>query len=207
MNKNKITKKDVADFFSKSVDWDLFFSTVDAIGDSLNSPKNRFDKSDILELAIEVFSNKKITHHNKNYRDFYIPSLGIYCEMKYSINLLFNKRGVSKSKINLTLINTMGKNEKRNKLPKDYSDYLIAVDSQGCAVIDKLTLSQYLDSSSDSGQIKAKKIPIDKVILVREPLDIKRRTIKNLDYSQAKLELQKEFLTNIKEGYRKSLKR
>ena len=196
-----MNKKDVADFFSKSVDWNLFFSTVDAIGDSLNSPKNRFDKSDIFELAIEVFSNQKIKHYNQNYRDFYIPSLQISCEMKYSRNLLFNKKGVLKSKINLTLINTMGKNEKRNSLPNEYSDYLIAVDSQGCAVIDKLTLSQYLDSSSDSGQIKAKDIPIDKVILVRKPSDIKRKTIKNLDYSQAKLKLQKEFLSNIKKGY------
>ena len=196
-----MNKKDVADFFSKSVDWNLFFSTVDAIGDSLNSPKDRFDKSDIFELAIEVFSNQKIKHYNQNYRDFYIPSLQIYCEMKYSRNLLFNKKGVLKSKINLTLINTMGKNEKRNSLPNEYSDYLIAVDSQGCAVIDKLTLSQYLDSSSDSGQIKAKDIPIDKVILVRKPSDIKRKTIKNLDYSQAKRKLQKEFLSNIKKGY------
>ena len=196
-----MNKKDVADFFSKSVDWNLFFSTVDAIGDSLNSPKNRFDKSDIFELAIEVFSNQKIIHHNQHYRDFFIPSLQIYCEMKYERNLLFSKQGVLKSKINLTLINTMGKNEKRNSLPNEYSDYLIAVDSQGCAVIDKLTLSQYLDSSSDSGQIKAKDIPIDKVILVRKPSDIKRKTIKNLDYSQAKLKLQKEFLSNIKKGY------
>lgn len=195
----------VAKFFSKSVDWNLFFSTVDAIGDSLNSPKDRFDKSDIFELAIEVFSNQEIIYHNKNYRDFFIPSLnGIYCEMKYTSDLLFNKAGVLKSFVTLTLINTMGINEKRNDLPEGYSDFLIAVDSQGCAVIDKSTLSLYLDSSSDSGQIKAKNIPSDKFIFVRKPYEIKRKPLKNLDYKQAKIELQKEFLSNIKEGYKKT---
>ena len=194
----------VAKFFSKNVDWNIFFSAVDAIGDSLNSTKNRFDKSDIFELAIEVFSDQKIIHHNQNYRDFYIPSLRIYCEMKYERSLLFSKQGALKSKINLTLINTMGKNENRNSLPNEYSDYLIAVDSQGCAVIDKLTLSQYLDSSSDSGQIKAKNIPSDKFIFVRKPYEIERKPIKNLDYKQAKMKLQNEFLSNIKEGYKKT---
>ena len=98
----------------------------------------------------------------------------------------------------------MGKNENRNSLPNEYSDYLIAVDSQGCAVIDKLTLSQYLDSSSDSGQIKAKNIPSDKFIFVRKPYEIERKPIKNLDYKQAKMKLQNEFLSNIKEGYKKT---
>jgi hypothetical protein len=200
-----LTLDKVANFLSISIDWDLFFSTVDSLGDSLNSHKNRFDKSDILELAIVVFSNQEIIYHNKNYRDFFIPSLnGIYCEMKYGSHLLFNKAGVPKSFITLTLINTMGINEKRNDLPEGYSDFLIAVDSQGCAVIDKSTLSLYLDSLSDSGQIKAKNIPSDKFTFVRKPYEIKRKLIKNLDYSQAKIKLQKEFLSNIKEGYKKT---
>ena len=35
------------------------------IGDELNTRKNRFDKSDILELAVETFSDGKIIHVDK----------------------------------------------------------------------------------------------------------------------------------------------
>jgi hypothetical protein len=127
--------------------------------------------------------------------------------MKYEKNLLYTKKGGLKSKVNLTLINTMGKNENRKKLPKDYSEYLIAVDSQGCAVIDKKTLSRYLDSSSDSGQIKAKGIPSTEFIIVRRPSEITIQCIKNVDYVQAKLQLQKEFLSNIKKRFNKVKKK
>lgn len=199
----KVNKEVIARFFSENVDWNLFFSAVASIGDSLNSQKNRFDKSDIFELAIEVYSDEKIKHHNQNYRDFYINFFDTYCEMKYEKNLLYNEKGGLKSKVNLTLINTMGKNEFRTELPKDYSDYLIAVDSQGCAVIDKETLCQYLDSLSDSGQIKAKGIPSEKFIIVRRPSEITIQYIENVDYVQAKLQLQKEFLSNIKKGFKK----
>ena len=76
----------IAEYFSKNVNWDFFYSSLDTLGKSLNSPKNRFDKSDILELAIEVFSDEKIKHFNQTGRDFFIPELNCHCEMKFSEN-------------------------------------------------------------------------------------------------------------------------
>jgi hypothetical protein len=159
-----ITTESVAKFFSDNVNWDYFYSAVDTLGDSLNSRKNRFDKSDILELAIDVFSDGKIQHHNKTGRDFFIPELNIFCEMKYEKDLLFKSNSQIKSKNTLTLVNTMGNNNRLN-LPEDYAPFLIAVGSKGCAVVDKVTLEKFLDTESDSGQIKAKGIPNSHFIL------------------------------------------
>jgi hypothetical protein len=198
MNDKQHTSASVAEFFSNSVNWDHFYSAVDTLGDTLNSPKNRFDKSDILELAIDVFSDGKIQHYNKTGRDFFIPSLSIYCEMKYETNLLFTASKQIKATTTLTLVNTMGNNN-RDRLPDDYAPFLIAVGSLGCAVVDKATLESHLDTKSDSGQIKAKDIPKSKFLFVRTPNQLQnRRVVKNIDYSQEKLKLQKAFLNKFK---------
>lgn len=198
MSKKIITTQVVANYFSENVNWDYFFSAVDTLGDSLNSPKNRFDKSDILELAVEVFSDGKIEHHNETGRDFYIPELDIYCEMKYETELLFKSSLAPKDQNSLTLVNTMGSND-RVKLPNDYAEFLLAVGSKGCAVVNKETLEKYLDTESDSGQIKAKNIPKSDFIFVRLPNQIlNRRKIPNIDYREEKLKLQKEFLNKFK---------
>ena len=193
-----ITTQVVANYFSDNVNWDYFYSAVDTLGDSLNSPKNRFDKSDILELAVDVFSDGKVKHHNETGRDFYIPELDIFCEMKYETDLLFKSSSVLKDHNSLTLVNTMGSND-RVKLPEDYADFLLAVGSKGCAVVDKVTLEKYLDTASDSGQIKAKNIPSSNFSFVRLPNQIhNRRKISNIDYRDEKLKLQKEFLNRFK---------
>jgi hypothetical protein len=189
----------IAEYFSKNVNWDFFYSSLDTLGNSLNSPKNRFDKSDILELAIEVFSDEKIKHFNQTGRDFYIPELNCHCEMKFSENLLYTSTGTLKSKESLTLVNTMGSNI-RDSLPVTYSPFLIAVGSKGCAIVSKKTLEKYLDTKSDSGQIKAKDIPITQFVFVKRTNEIKnRRVIPNIDYSDEKLKLQKTFLNKFKE--------
>ncbi len=193
------TTPDVAKYFSEFVNWEFFYSAVDTLGNTLNSPKNRFDKSDILELAIDVFSDGRIQHYNKTGRDFFIPALDVYAEMKYETDLLFTTSRQKKEKVSLTLVNTMGSNN-RNRLPDDYAPFLIAVGSQGCAVVDKATLETYLDTKSDSGQIKSKDIPHSKFYFVRTPDQIKnRRIIANIDYSQEKLKLQKDFLNKFKQ--------
>ena len=195
----KLTTKEIAEYFSKHVNWNFFYSAIDTLGNSLNSPKNRFDKSDILELAIEVFSDGKIKHFNGTGRDFFIPELNCYCEMKYAEDLLYTGSGKSKTKETLTLVNTMGSND-RVSLPSTYSPFLIAVGSKGCAIVSKDVLEQYLDTDSDSGQIKSKDIPIEKFVFVRKKDEVtNRRVILNIDYSEEKLKLQKSFLNKFKE--------
>jgi len=56
--------KKIDNIFSQ-VEWSKFFDMVYNIGDELNTRKNRFDKSDILELAVETFSDGKIIHVDK----------------------------------------------------------------------------------------------------------------------------------------------
>jgi len=44
-----------------SVDWDKYFTIVEAIGATLNDRKGRFDKSDIFEKSLEECSQGDIT--------------------------------------------------------------------------------------------------------------------------------------------------
>tara|TARA_Y100000310_G_scaffold100374_1_gene98233 strand:+ start:258 stop:626 length:369 start_codon:yes stop_codon:yes gene_type:complete len=43
----------MSDILRERVDWGWFFSVVEAIGDGLDDRKSRFDKSDLLEQALE----------------------------------------------------------------------------------------------------------------------------------------------------------
>jgi|TARA_R110002020_G_scaffold329463_2_gene545288 hypothetical protein len=43
----------MSDILKERVDWGWFFSVVEAIGDGLDDRKSRFDKSDLLEQALE----------------------------------------------------------------------------------------------------------------------------------------------------------
>ncbi len=188
------TLQQVADYFRNHVDWVAFYSAVDTIGDTLNDLKNRFDKSDLLELAIEVFSHREIRHVNQTGRDFFIKELNIYCEMKFQKTLLYSTNGQQKETTTLTLVNTMGRNDNR-QLPKDYADFLLAVDLNGCAVVEKKVLIKFLDNTSDTGQIKAKNIPKNFFANVQSPEDIgARRQVQGLNYSQEKRGLQIRFL-------------
>lgn len=48
-----------------TVNWEKFFSMVSVIGGDLDDRKNRFDKSDILEQALEIFSDGSFTWVDK----------------------------------------------------------------------------------------------------------------------------------------------
>jgi hypothetical protein len=189
-----ISPQVVADFFRSNVDWDLFYSVVDTIGDSLNGRKDRFDKSDLFELSMRVFSDGKIEYRNEEGRDLYIPALEVFCEMKYSENSLFTGRGKMRESELLTLVNTMG-NRDEISLPSGYAPYVLAVGSRGCAVVAKVDIEPHLFRTKD--QLHAR-VPMDRFCIIRRPDEIKRSPrylVKS--YKQEKFLLQENFLKSF----------
>lgn len=190
-----VSKEDVASHLRDTVDWDRFFSVVDAIGSTLNGPKDRFDKSDIFELAIEVYSESSVRYVNEEGRDHYIAALNTYVEMKYDEGCLFSRqRKEPQDFVLLTLVNTMG-NRDAADLPYGYADFVLVVGLHGCAVTDKKTIRRCLSRTKD--QLKAR-VPFSDFAIVRWPREIKRFPVEiSKSYKQEKVSLQRRFLASI----------
>lgn len=160
------TAQSVAKYFEENVSWHSFFSLIDNIGDSLNSPKLRFLKSDLIERAVAKYSKDGLVKYvNLEGIDFNLEKLGTTLEMKYSRKVLYTEKQkkLKKSIGTIRLVNTNG-NYMATKLPDTYSDFLLVADLNGVVIIDKETLKKYLFYGT--GFIDAKNIPMSEVTMV-----------------------------------------
>ena len=55
---------DLAIWLRENIDWHKYTTLVKTIGDELNERKLRFDKSDLLERSLELFSNNEMIYVN-----------------------------------------------------------------------------------------------------------------------------------------------
>ncbi len=195
-----MNKKELAKFLKENMDWDKFFSLVDTVGTTLNSPKDRFEKSDLFEISLEIFSNKKIKYVNKQGADHEIPELKIFTEMKFSSSGLYKeskRKGLIANPIikSIRLVNTNGKT-KPTALPSTYAPYLLLADCNGAVVIDTETLKKYLEFGE--GNIEARNIPISQFEKIVGPDDItNRKKLEDFNYKQAKIQFQLDFLSKF----------
>ncbi len=191
-----MNQSNVATFLKARIDWDRFFSVVDAIGTSLDGPKDRFDKSDILELALEVYSDGAVKYTNEEGRDHYIPDLGVFAEMKYDAGALFTPSRLQPQEfVTLTLVNTMGDQRSRG-LPKNYADFVTAVGANGCGVVSKSVVIRHLKATGD--QLKAR-IPFELFSIIKTPSEIARFPVNiPFSYKTEKVDLQRAFLAACK---------
>lgn len=197
-----VDKTVVASYYQQSVDWSKYYSVVDTVGITLNGRKDRFEKSDIFEQALDVFSDGKIKYVNNEGADHHLPELGdgVFCEMKYGSNSLYKlstKKGVQSIVLrdrvtSLRLVNTLGNGE-RHGLPSAYAPYVLVSDYHGSAVIDTATLSNYLEFGQ--GHIEAKNVPMEHFVHVVTPNDnVERKVIENFNYKEEKQKFQNDFL-------------
>ena len=198
------TLNQVATYLRNNVDWNKFYSVVDTIGASLNGAKDRFEKSDLFEGALEAYStNQEIKYVNNPGVDHLLPAIGTNLEMKFSSSGLYHVRKpktkreiVLKDKIGgIRLVNT-NSDTVRTSLPAGYADFLLLVDINGAAVISKTTLKQYLKFGQ--GHIEAVNIPMSEVIQIVGPdSNIKRKVLNNFNYKEAKKQFQLDFLSKF----------
>jgi hypothetical protein len=158
----------VADYLKTSVKWQSFVRLVKSIGNQFNDAQWRFLKAIIFETSIEKFSDGHLKYVARKGCDFIIPELNnLTVEMKYVEDALYTAKGKTlrpKTK-SLTLMNSKGTNVHKS-LPSDYADYLMVVGQNGGAIIDKATLSEYIEINGDS--ISAT-VPTEKMKLLFTP--------------------------------------
>jgi hypothetical protein len=159
---------EVATYLKTHVRWQSFVNLVKSIGNQFNDAQWRFLKAIIFETSIEKFSGGHIKYVARKGCDFIIPELNnVTVEMKYVEDALYTAKGrVLRAKTkSLTLMNSKGTNVHKS-LPSDYADYLLVVGQLGGALVDKATLSEYIEINGDS--ISAT-IPTEKMKLLFTP--------------------------------------
>lgn len=196
-----MTKELVAKYLKDTIDWSAFYSLVDTVGKTMNEAKDRFEKSDLFEGALEAYSDGRIKYVNRKGIDHLLPEIDKDLEMKYSTSGLYKVR----KKTGITLHKTIGSirlvNTNTDKiptaLPEGYAKYLLLVDLNGAAVIDVDTLKQYLFFGA--GFIEARNIPIEKFNIISKPEDnVKREILPDFNYKEAKKQFQIAFLNQVK---------
>lgn len=126
--------KEVSEFLQKNVDWNLYFTMVNHVGDELNTPKLRFTKSDLFEQAIQNYSDKKILWKDAQGYDHIIPSSGTKLEMKFTKHSLYRKSGMLRTHTaGLRLTNTQGNHD--GIIPDYQFHYLLISDLNAAALI------------------------------------------------------------------------
>lgn len=184
---------ETAQHLKSAVDWNRYFRLISVIGDSLNSNKNRFDKSDLLEHSLEIFSGGVVKWIDANGADHLLLN-GTRIEMKYILGSLQGAKGRTKKTVSsVKLMNSLGTCTHKT-LPKNYADYLLISDSHIVCLLDRDTLSRYVVCRGDG--LYAEKIPFTQLHTISKGVPQPVTTI-GFDYAHEKRQMQKRFIEQV----------
>jgi len=210
-----ITIQQVCEYNKKHVNWVKFFSVVDTLGKTMNGQKDRFDKSDIIEMALASFSNDKIEYVNDDGVDHRLTDLmyknkPVEQEMKFFSEVFYGMRVTQRKTknqkkietiskltkpVSLKLVNSHGTNG-HAELPKTYAQFVIVVDNNSAFVIATETLKPYLKCGGDG--IEAKSVPSELFMEIIGPDKLsERKRLESYDYKKAKIKFQQDFLAQF----------
>lgn len=197
------------------VNWVKFFSVVDTLGRTMNAQKDRFDKSDIIEMALDAYSDANILYINEDGVDHLLLNLnnaqggpttqemkfvGTLFYKKFAIERANAKKGIAGRKelrrsgqpISLKLVNSMGQNT-HTSLPSNYAEFLLVADNNSAHVVKVSDLVPYLRFGGDG--IEAHKVPCELFCQVVGPEDVQeRKALSDFNYKEEKLQFQRNFL-------------
>ena len=170
-----------------NLDSKRFVSLIESLGDQLNSPKDRFDKSDIIEQGFDIYSNGLFKWVDAVGYDHVYGDIKL--EFKYVKNGIFGKRGL-KPFIKAKIKNSLGSNKDTISNP---ADYYIICDQRSLGVVSYETMEPYLVSVSDGIALN---MPSDKLDIV---YDLREYDISLIDcnYKERKAKMQKELIESI----------
>jgi hypothetical protein len=212
------TLQQVCDYNKNRVNWIKMYSMIDTLGTTMNSQKDRFDKSDLIEMGLEVYSNSGIKYINQPGIDHELVNLldaqgmPVTQEMKFVSTLFYKdivieranrRRGIKGTKelqrsnqpVTIKLVNSMGSNT-HTKLPATYAKFLLVADNNSAHVIEIATLLSYLVFGGDG--ITAVDVPSNLFTQVIGPDDITtRQPLANFNYKTEKLIFQRDFLNRF----------
>jgi len=187
---------DIANRYKKIIDWETFFNIVYQLGDKCNGRKDRFDKADIFEQAIEICSNNKLKWIDGIGRDHRDIEYELDIEFKYQNQCMFYKNLKKKNVVKIKIKNSLGKT--KNKTIENPADYYMFSQENAVGIISYKEMESYLNIVGDG---LSTEIPHDKITIIVPPHKINIfNNIKCIDYKAKKREMQRQFIMSIKQN-------
>ena len=186
----------LAEIYKTTINWPRWFKIVNVLGDQCNAMKNRFDKADILEQAIESCSNGRLKWVDLVGRDHHDEELNLDIEFKYAINSMFTETKQcikAKSIVSMKIKNSLGGSKTDIESPADY--YMFA-QQNAVGIISYEEMKPYLKPVSDGISTA---IPHDKITYIITPSECKEVNTGDCscNYLEKKRRMQLEFINSI----------
>ena len=169
------------------------YSTLIAqVGNQLNDRKDRFDKSDIIEQAVAIYSGDRLAWVDLIGRDHVDTETGFELEFKYVSNGLYTKvQKLPKKIVNVKLKNNLGSHK---GITVDHpADYYMIGQQDAIAIISWEDIKNYLVAVPDG--IEAR-IPFDKLSFIFDCNDIDHsdEIDTELNYKKIKMDAQRTLI-------------
>ncbi|MDC1073409.1 hypothetical protein OAR43_09395 [Gammaproteobacteria bacterium] len=202
MSPNNPTEK-LALTLRTGIDWNAYFTLVSTIDDSLNSPKNRFLKSDLLEMAIEFYGPPELKWVDEQGWDHELDEEDgstIKIEMKHHTNSLVTKqkKEIKKNVGQVRMTNTLGGGEAR-KLSNTFS-FLLITDVAAAALVPWSVAAEACKATKDAVVIAPGRLPTSKVFFVKRPDEIQIQEVRLPSPMEIVRPHLKKYIQDVKEN-------
>jgi hypothetical protein len=169
-----------------------YSTLISEMGTQLNDRKDRFDKSDIIEQAVAVYSGDRLAWVDLIGRDHVDSVTGFDLEFKYVSDGLFTKvQKLPKKIVNVKLKNNLGSHK---GITVDHpADYYMIGQQDAIAIISWEDIKNYLVAVPDG--IEAR-IPFDKLSFIFDcnDIDYSDEIDTELNYKKIKMEAQRTLI-------------
>ena len=183
-----------SDRILQHLDVNRYYKLVNGLGPQLNDRKSRFDKSDIIEQSIDIYSKGTFKWVDQEGYDLLDQEQNIKIEVKYEDHGLFTKTGNSKGYIQYKIKNTL--KELTTPTLTNPADYYLFLELNGMALISYKDMEEYLSITKAKDGITSK-IPFGKAVLFSQN-DKKESNELLINYKNEKHKLQRKIIELIK---------
>lgn len=197
MVSNVPSAEEYARELAASLDKQRYATLVQSVGDQLNGRKDRFDKSDVIERCLEVYTDGRLEWVDDKGRDFVDTERGLDIEFKYEQDALFTNVRRNPRDPNLRLINNLGE---RNQIdPAELADFFVVGQQDSMGVISKRTIFNERRSSKlrFDADVVIGDFYFDDIVIMFRPDDIGEIQTVDVDYKKRKMEMQMELIESI----------
>lgn len=192
-----LSDREYAADLADAIDIDRYATLVGSVGDQLNGRKDRFDKSDLIERCLEVYTDGRLKWVDDEGRDFVDTEYGYDIEFKYETDMLFTPARGNERDPNPRLYNSLGSGN-QEALPNPADFYLLgqadAIGLLSYAVFEDEDKRSRLKPDDDAviGDVYAEDISF-----VFRPGDVGGIETVDVNYKERKMAMQMELIESI----------
>lgn len=171
-----------------------YFRLVNGLGPQLNDRKSRFDKSDIIEQSLDVYSDSQLQWVDEIGYDMIHVESGRKVEVKYADYGITTLVGKRKKTLNFKIKNTL-KNLTTHCLSEP-ADYYLFLDLQTIVGITYAKMEPYLRITKSGDGIECR-IPVECVEVLCERGTVASDACATVNYKEEKHKLQRRLIDMV----------